>query len=78
MPERKFSITHKCWWLPLTRENYKLAFHTLSLLGELDTTAMRKWIADLDAKTVKTATNMEEVKVSCPEIGCLQNNQNGY
>ncbi len=43
LPQRKYSSTLKCWWLPLTTENYKIAFYALSPISALDTKAMRKY-----------------------------------
>ena len=43
IPQRKYSQTHKAWWLPLTKENYKVAYHSLSNLAQLDTSAMKKF-----------------------------------
>ena len=31
----KFSITHKCWYVPLSKENYKKIFYALKYMAEI-------------------------------------------
>lgn len=46
LPAIKFSKTHKCWLVPLSRENYKTVYHHLIAFAQLDTGAMKKWFTE--------------------------------
>ena len=51
LPAIKFSKTHKCWLVPLSRENYKTVYHQLMAFAQLDTGAMKKWFTENSAAT---------------------------
>ncbi len=51
LPAIKFSKTHKCWLVPLSRENYKTVYHQLIAFAQLDTGAMKKWFTENSAAT---------------------------
>ena len=51
LPAIKFSKTHKCWLVPLSRENYKTLYHQLMAFAQLDTGAMKKWFTENSAAT---------------------------
>ena len=51
LPAIKFSKTHKCWLVPLSRENYKTVYHQLMAFTQLDTGAMKKWFTENSAAT---------------------------
>jgi site-specific recombinase XerD len=61
LPQRKYSQTHKAWWVPLSKENYKIAFHSLSTIAKLDTTAMKKWFEN---EKVKDEVSIEVIVVA--------------
>ena len=42
----KFSKTHKCWYVPLSRKNYNKVFFALEGLATLDNSALHQYLAD--------------------------------
>lgn len=52
----KFSSTHKCWYVPLSKENYNKVFFALEGLATLDNSALHQYLADKKNKKESTAS----------------------
>jgi site-specific recombinase XerD len=59
----KFSMTHKCWYTPLNRENYNRLYFALKGLATIDNSALKKY---LDAK--KNDPSNSALVVSSPSL----------
>ncbi len=46
----KFSITNKCWYTPLSKENYNKIFFALKGLGEIEQSTLHAYLADKKKK----------------------------
>jgi site-specific recombinase XerD len=54
----KWSSTNKCWWVPLTKENYNNLFFALKGKASIEQTALHKYLAD------KKEKNLNEVFIT--------------
>jgi site-specific recombinase XerD len=54
----KWSSTNKCWWVPLTKENYNSLFFALKGKASIEQTALHKYLAD------KKEKNLNEVFIT--------------
>lgn len=59
----KWSQTHKCWWIPLSKENYNKLFFALKGLADIDKSALHEY---LSAKSAKKNKKDRTIPVSPP------------
>jgi len=46
----KFSITHKCWYAPLSRENYNKIFYAVSAMATIEQSALHRYLEEKKTK----------------------------
>ena len=65
LPGRRYSSTLRTWLVPLTKENYKITFNTLSAIAETDGSAMITWFKEHAANdTPITASSAKVIPAS--------------
>ena len=52
----KWSRTHKCWWMPLTKENYNQLFSVLQPEVKIENTALRLYLTNKKRKNTNELT----------------------
>ena len=52
LPGRRYSASKRLWLVPLSRENYKLTYHALQPVAELDTSKMKIYFAKQGKKQI--------------------------
>jgi integrase/recombinase XerD len=57
----RFSQTHKCWYVPLSKENYNKIYFALQGIAELDQSALHLYLSDRKGK-IKTSLPKELVR----------------
>lgn len=65
----KWSQTQKCWWVPLSKENYNKLFFALKGLAAVEQSALHEYLAKRKKQTPLTAAPVKEISaVSKPVI----------
>ena len=52
----KWSRTHKCWWMPLTKENYNQLFSVLQREVKIENAALRLYLTNKKRKNTNELT----------------------
>jgi integrase/recombinase XerD len=65
IPHIKWSDTHKCWWLPLSRESYELIQKSFGNKSILDSSALKAY---LQKRKQVNAVNISAAKKEQPKI----------
>ncbi len=62
----KFSNTHKCWYTPLTQENYYKIYPVIKRLAAIDQSALHQYLADKKKKSASAGQANMPVKPERP------------
>ena len=65
----KFSITHKCWYAPLSRENYNKIFVAVNGIGAIEHSALHRYLQE------KKNKNPAVIISNPPNRGVIKNKQ---
>lgn len=77
LPERKYSKTHKSWWLPLTRENATIAYKALNSLAAIDVTTIKRWFSEQEKSGVSSESAADKSIIQVPSLSLEIGANNG-